>query len=596
MESVSPKRPNGLAPLEEPDSSADPTGIYLRLSKEESLKKGYSPETMVTACRQKCAEDGLRVVACIVEDGKGDDWTLPGLHRLFELVETRQIRSVVSFDTSRVSRDMYRRLWIKEELKQHGVPLLYATQTFEDSPEGEALENMHGVFDQYERAKIRMRTGMNIQTKLDREEVVGNGRTPWGLKRVISEKGRVVGYRPTDHGRTLLGRIVREVRTLPLSKVCERLEADGIRTPSGGRSWQPGTIWALLNNAVYVGDYRWGAVKTKRNNGKVIREKRAPDEVTSWAIEATISPAELATARAAMTARWHNAGARTPDEEDPYTLRGRLRCAHCGGRLSCTSNGYRTYTCGRRYPTKAMRRAHPERTRCPFRQVAAAPLERYAWRLLEEQFADLGAVRARLEQLSDQNAAVRRHRSAVESIETKIARLELRIQAVSEDIYDPAAGEETKRYAREQRADAERTLKEARESLARLVAQAPEVLTPERVDRIMVRLLEVKAGLEAARGDPALQRALYADLKVTATMSMADGSDTEDGEPRQRWEPTEDGAVKLGWAHWYAIAWEGYLGELSNGFKDPEGILIRWHTPADQEQPSQPALSFAFAG
>ena len=41
--------------------------------------------------------------------------------------------------------------------------------------------------------------------------------------------------------------------------------------------------------------------------------------------------------------------------------------------------------------------------------------------------------------------------------------------------------------------------------------------------------------------------------------------------------------MKLGWAHWYGIAWEGHLGELSNGFKDPEGNTteVFWRSPRD---------------
>jgi site-specific DNA recombinase len=531
-------------------ASAQRAAIYLRVSKAEQLD-GYSPEGMERACREKAEALGADVVAFFLEDGPGDDWDLPLIWEAIGLAERGGIDVVISYDTSRVARDMGKRLWIKRELGKHGVGLAYATVEFAATPEGELHENFLGIFDQYERAKIRARTQNGIRTKLARGEVMGCGRTPYALARVHDKQGRTIGYVPTEPGAGTLKRIVGLLRTETLVEVCRRLNAEGVPTPSGTGRWQPGGIRSLLRKPVYLGTYEFGrSSRKRRGGGKTVYLRRADDAVTTIPVEPILTRAELDAARAALDRRKRDRRPRRTEADDPYTLRGMLSCEYCGGALSCQiSKGVRYYQC--------LRSTARGDARCPLPIVRADHLEAHVWSELRAKLDDLDAVRAALDDACDASEAARRYVGQLAALDGEIKRLETRIDRATEDLYAAERGSRVETYARNARAAAERELREIERSRAELARAEPSWLTRDAADALFETFCVVVNGLEESDEDPAEQRALYREARLAVVVGLA-----EDGH-----------GVRCGRRHAFRVGWASAvgLGGGTDSGNDPQG-------------------------
>lgn len=527
--------------------------IYIRVSKAEQLE-GFSPEGMEAKCRAKAAELGADVVAVMVESGRGDDWSLPKLWETLRLAEAGGFDTLISFDTGRLARDMGKRLWIKTELRKHGIGIKYANVEFDSTPEGELQENIFGSFDQYERAKIGMRTALGIHTKLSLGLVVGNGRTPYGYARVLDGRGRTVSFEPKEPDSGIVRRIADELTRDTLARVCERLNAEGVPAPSGAARWSGGGVLSLLRNTVYVGEYRWGTTQQQRQGGKTVKLARDPSEVVSVAVPAILTHQQLSYAQAALTRRKRDRRPRVAQVDDPYTLRGVLTCGHCGGALSCTrNNGYRRYTCLRAFPTTNGGSAEL----CPMPQVAADDVERHAWRLLAGEMLDPDRMRATIEAATEEGEAMRRHRSQLDGVGAEIAKLTKRVERATEDLYGAEEGSATAEYAREVRARAERELKALRASYAEIEARKPAGLSRADADAIMEVVEDVRRGVAVAERSPARQRHLFRLLNIAAVVGLS----------------ADDTGEQFGRRHRYAVAWDGFL-KLSGSGKLPHGSLM----------------------
>jgi hypothetical protein len=249
--------------------------------------------------------------------------------------------------------------------------------------------------------------------------------------------------------------------------------------------------------------------------------------------------------------RWVR-GPRRAEEDDPYTLRGHLFCAHCGGILSCTkNNSLRRYTCLRGFPSTAELQG---REHCPLPQVPADALERHVGDQLALELLS-PRLRENLERAGDGNEAARRHQSQLDALRTQIDKLTRRIERATEDIYNAEEGSATEIYAREARARAEQELRTLRADYADLEGRAPVGLTADGVDAIVQFVDDVRAGIQAARDRPAEQGWVLRRLNVTGRIGLAD-----------------DG-VKLARKHRFATAWDGLL-ELPSSGKLPLGSLM----------------------
>lgn len=540
-------------------SAAKRARIYIRESDEKMLK-GYSPDQMVEQCRQKAAQLGAEVVHVAIEAAKRDELDPPGLMAELDAAERGEYELLISWDMLRLTGDLAKHLAFRAAMAETRVQIQYVTVEFPDSEEGELFEIMAGGLSRYERLKTRRRTQNGIRGKLAKRQPIGNGTTPYGLKPVKHE-GRTVGYAPDDAGKIdVLRRIVRELGRRSMQAICDDLNAERVPTPSGRGRWSTGIVSRLLANGTYFGSYEFGRVRRipgRRPDGRrIYRSRKNPDEhVTRFAIDPVIPADDIALARAGLAERKRRGAARRPEADDPYALRGRLTCGHCGGALSCAvNNGYRRYLCLRAYG----REVDPA-TRCPLPEVPADALEAAAWAAFAARIRDRPALERALAAASDPGDAGRRYEELLATNEREVARLAARIEHANDVMLDFGRGTEQYDDAREKSARMSARKRELEASLSELRARRPTVLTADGAARAREAWACLEDGLEEAGRSASRQRTLYETVGLTGTVAR------------------EAAGERVG-RHRYALGWAMQVA-LSGGATDASRSVVRWDTP-----------------
>ena len=497
--------------------------VYIRESKEELLR-GYSPDEMVSQCREKAEKLGADVERVIVEAGKRDEFDCPGLLEAITAAKAGEYDLLISYDMYRLSGELGKHIWVKEQIGATAVTIHYVVGEYAPGPEGELLETVQAAVGRYERMKTRARTQNGITGKLKREQPIGNGPTPYGLEKVYDETTkRPIGYRPTKQ-LDVVKRIIRDLQEPDgtLVKVCRQLSAEGIPTPGGGQRWRPGTITSLLGNAIYTGTYEWGKVKqtaTRRADGRRLYKNtpRPADEIITFSVPAVLSMDEVERAKAAMTRRKRDRRPRRPADSDPFILRGLLRCGYCQGALSCSVNGgYRRYTCLRAYGHGV----NPDE-RCRLPQIMADGLELDAWDQLIAAFRE-DRVLDEIAKAMDGGEATARHRSQIESVRAQIVRQDRRIENANDALLDAEPGSYPQADLKVKRGEAERTKKDLQTTLATLEQAAPPVLTATDAASLRAFHAELVAGIVRAGVEPAARRLRLRQCRAEATVRLAE--------------------------------------------------------------------------
>jgi DNA invertase Pin-like site-specific DNA recombinase len=540
--------------------------IYIRESTDELLR-GYSPEQMIADCKIKAAQLGAAVGRVVVEAGKRDEWECPGLLEEIRRAQAGEINYLISWDTARLTGDLGKHLWLKNELKDTAVELHYSTVEFAQTDEGDLHENLLGLFNRYERMKIRARTQNGIKGKLARGQPIGNGPTPYGLERIYDERGRMVGYRLAEAPGALL-QIIDGLHTQTAREIAEGLNAAGVATPSGKGRWFPRTVTRIAHNPVYAGFYRYGVTKrtpTRNAAGKrTYREQpHPPSHITSFAVAAVVDATATTRALDGLSQRKYRRRPRRDEQSDPFILRGRLRCAECGGVLSTgDNNGYRRYVCLRARGPKLART-----TACRLREVPADTLEAHVLELVADELSDRSKLEALLLRAADPGEAGRRHERQVETVRAELARLEQRIVHAGDVMLDFGKGNRQYDDAKAASLQAEVGLRELEASLRQLETNRPRVMTPAEVDEARRLWDEIANGIDRARHAPSKQRALYRALDVAVVVGPADG----------------DAGVKLGRVNRYTVAWGAEWAVSDSGADSTDTATLLDSQPARRD-------------
>jgi DNA invertase Pin-like site-specific DNA recombinase len=238
--------------------------IYTRKSSEEGLEQGFNS---LDAQREACgayvlsqASEGWSLVPEKYDDGGISGGTLerPALQRLLTDVAAGRVDIIVVYKVDRLTRSLLDFAKLVEAFDAAGVSFVSVTQSFNTTTSmGRLTLNMLLSFAQFEREV----TAERIRDKISASKAKGMwmGGTP------------PLGYRPNGRSLAIIedhARFIRDIyrRYLELGNVrlvADQLATEGIRSPKrisgagrqyGGSEFSRGQIYAILKNAVYVGD------------------------------------------------------------------------------------------------------------------------------------------------------------------------------------------------------------------------------------------------------------------------------------------------------------------------------------------------------
>lgn len=314
--------------------------IYTRVS-TASQSDGTSLESQENACRSLAPD------ADIVREIYSGAYLYdrPQLSLIRDQVKTGYYNRVICYAIDRLSRNISHLMILMEEFERYNVTLEFVTETLDNTPEGKLLQSVKGYVAEVEREKIRERTmrgrrsaaisgKLNYRRKLFGYEIADSG------KRVVSDRESYLVKRLFDSVR--LGSSLRALAA--------ELNAEGISTPHGSRTWWPHSIKSIINNPAYCG--RTTAFRYKHETRYVAGElkhhgSKMGDESNHVVLFGVTPPiVSVDEWDAAQNALQVNKKKRARYGQKEYLLRGLVKCANCGRQFSPVGKrNYRYYVC-----------------------------------------------------------------------------------------------------------------------------------------------------------------------------------------------------------------------------------------------------------
>ena len=375
--------------------------IYARVSTRAQEDEGASLSTQLAACRRYAEERALPVAAEdeLLETHSGAElWERPMLTRLRDLMRQRAVTDVICYSVDRLSRSQIHLGLLLSEADHAGVTMHFVTEPLEQTAVGIFLQQARAFAAELEREKIRERSMRGKHARLTSGKIFNYGTDLYGYRR---DKER--GVRVIHEGEAAVVRNLYRwfaVEGIGVKEAVRRLNAADVPPPGAGkfayreerrRFWGTGQIVRMLRNPAYKGETY--ALRYTADHHKAGRPQyrppdewlRLPDDVTPPIVDAALW--EMVQRRLDT-----NAGEKARNERHPVLLRGHVRCAVCGRRMSPERDrrGNITFRCTSRLTPQGA---------CGASVVPNHLLEPDVWRRITAAFTDsrfvTGAVATR---------------------------------------------------------------------------------------------------------------------------------------------------------------------------------------------------------
>jgi site-specific DNA recombinase len=398
--------------------------LYARVSSQRQAEE-LTIRSQVAALRGRIAQDGLLLeeALCFLDEGySGATLQRPALERLRDVAYCGGIDRLYVHSPDRLARKYAYQFLLLEELKKHGVEVVFLNHDPQDrSPEGDLLLQMQGMIAEYERAKILERTRRGRRFAARQGKVSAVAHAPYGYRYVPKREGD--GEARYD---VVLdeARVVKEMFTwvgiegLSLGGVVGRLAERSVRTSKGQARWDRATVRGILQHSAYTGTARYPKTRrfprkswrrAKRGDSPVPRQAKvcratSPEEQEPIPVPAIVSQ-ELFDAVAERLAE-NRRRQRQREKGAEFLLSGLLVCHRCGsaycGRRSGGARTRTRYIYYRCIGTDKYR--HGGEAICANASVNGAQLEQAVWRDVCELLQDPGRVQRELERRLQQSS------------------------------------------------------------------------------------------------------------------------------------------------------------------------------------------------
>lgn len=310
--------------------------VYARVSTEDQAEYGYSLRNQVELCHSYAEKHDFTMVREFVDPGVSGSLPMdarPAGIQLLEAIKRQDADAIIVATSDRLSRDLAHFLVLRQQWHRAGIELHYVDRgRQENTPEARLSQNVEAVITEYEREKIRMRTMQGKRRKVKDGRWLGV-HTPYGYRR--KGKGRdatIYVYEPEAE-------IVRRIfawyvsGTMSLAAIAERLESEGIRTPTGNTHWARGSLRKILGNEIYSGSIFYGKTRLVAEEYETQptweRVQAMPRELWTRVDLPELALVDQATFEAAQARAARNKELSRRNRSGRYLLSGFLKCGHC---------------------------------------------------------------------------------------------------------------------------------------------------------------------------------------------------------------------------------------------------------------------------
>ena len=222
---------------------------YIRVSSLGQALDGESLDRQVEQIQTYCKLKGLAQAEIIADEGVSGfkSASRAGFQQLVSLCKAGQVKTVIVYDLSRLSRSVRDTLeFIEDTITKRGIEFVSLQNDIDtSSPTGKAFLTISAVFNQLYRDEIAYKTKEALKHKSTKGEKTG-GTLPFGFSLVD-------GFRlqaESDEVQTL--KTIHSLRQegLSLRAIVAELQARGIKTKTGKSIWHPQVLKKILSRQV----------------------------------------------------------------------------------------------------------------------------------------------------------------------------------------------------------------------------------------------------------------------------------------------------------------------------------------------------------
>jgi site-specific DNA recombinase len=218
---------------------------YTRVSTLGQAEDGESLERQAARIRAYCEAKGLSEPEIICDEGlSGFKSNREGFQRLVALCESKQVKTVIVYDLSRLSRSVRDTLeFIEDTINKNGIEFISLLNDIDTStPTGKAFLGITAIFNQLYRDEIAYKTKEALSHKRAKQEKTG-GTVPFGFElvdgvKLVPQPGEYEVVKEM-HQLRQQGYSLREIATLLTSK--------GVATKTGRKAWQHRVVKDILD-------------------------------------------------------------------------------------------------------------------------------------------------------------------------------------------------------------------------------------------------------------------------------------------------------------------------------------------------------------
>lgn len=307
-------------------------GIYVRVSTEESAKRGYSIKDQIRDCRKKAGTE--EVIEYVDEGVSGEFLDRPGLSKLREDIKKGLITRVVCLDPDRLSRKLMNQLIVTEELDRQGVPLVFVNGEYARTPEGQLFYSMRGAISEFEKAKINERMTRGRKQKARQGKVLRDFKV-YGYNYDKEKECFVINDKEAKVVRLIFDLFTKpNNRVKGINGIARYLTEQNIPTKRGAKVWHRQVVRQILMNQAYIGEFyqnKWNTEgmlgnQFKSSEERVRMRERPKEEWIKVPCPSIMDETVFYHAQSLLKEsrrRWAKKGRRE------YLLSGLIRCGDC---------------------------------------------------------------------------------------------------------------------------------------------------------------------------------------------------------------------------------------------------------------------------
>lgn len=405
--------------------------IYSRISKLDDIRTA-SLNTQEDGGVEKARTEGFARdrIDTFRERFKGEElWYRPVLSVIRKAIREGKYRLLVCHCLDRLARDPVDQVIVIKEAKRSGCEVLFVTETFEDTMEGDLLRYSKGFAAKLEISSIKERTNRGRIALLDRGKLTQQGYPPFGYRFTqmdLPAKDRSRRAREID---TEAAEIVRRIYLHVAADgytpcaIAMMFNVEGVLSPRAYRghirkdgtefAWHASTIRNIIQNETYLGGTveRYGKTKCIgiSQKGRAIQVDLPREEWQTYELD---EPTPAIVDRAL----WDRANERISKSERaakkrngrvPRLLRGLIFCANCGHRMfPAVALGQGTTTKGKKfhyYQCGSPRTKTLGGKRCGAKMTPAEMVEDLVWDQVKKWFADRDRLREEFERARERS-------------------------------------------------------------------------------------------------------------------------------------------------------------------------------------------------